>query len=124
MEKLRKIGFSKLTPLKDALEKLFSHIQVNPIEEIETKNALNRIIAIDVECNIDLPPFDRSAMDGYAIKAEDSFGASTKNPKTINLTGTIEIGESSTLKLNKNEGIRISTGAPILKSKTLKLKII
>jgi molybdopterin molybdotransferase len=52
-------------------------------------------------------------MDGYAIKAENSFGASPKNPKTIQPVGTIEIGEYSTLKLNKGEGIKISTGAPI-----------
>ena len=113
MEKLRKIGFSKLTPLEDALEKLFSHIQLNPIEEIEISDALNRILAIDIIGEMDIPPFDRSAMDGYAIIAEDSFGASTKNLKTIKLVGTIEIGESSVLKLNKGEGIRISTGAPI-----------
>jgi len=113
LEKLKKIGFSKLTPLEDALEKLFSHIQLNPIEEIEINDVLNRILATDVICEMDIPPFDRSAMDGYAILAEDSFGASTKNPKPIKLVGTIEIGESSTLKLNKGEGIRISTGAPI-----------
>jgi len=113
LEKLKKIGFSKLTPLEDALEKLFSHIQLNPIEEIEINDVLNRILATDVMCEMDIPPFDRSAMDGYAILAEDSFGASTKNPKPIKLVGTIEIGESSTLKLNKGEGIRISTGAPI-----------
>jgi len=112
LEKLRKIGFSKLTPLEDALETLFSHIHLNPIEEIEINNALNRILAIDMISEMDIPPFDRSAMDGYAILAEDSFGASPKNPKSIKLAGKTEIGESSTLKLNKGEGIRISTGAP------------
>ena len=112
MEKLRKIGFSKLTPLEDALETLFSHIQLNPIEEIEINDALNRILAINIICEMDIPPFDRSAMDGYAILAEDSFGASPKNSKSIKLAGITEIGESSTLKLNKGEGIRISTGAP------------
>jgi len=112
LEKLRKIGFSKLTPLEDALETLFSHIQLNPIEDIEINNALNRILAINIICEMDIPPFDRSAMDGYAILAEDSFGASPKNPKSIKLAGITEIGESSTLKLNKGEGIRISTGAP------------
>ena len=112
LEKLRKIGFSKLIPLEDALKNLFSHIQLNPIEEIEINDVLNRILAIDIICEMDIPPFDRSAMDGYAILAEDSFGASIKNPKVIKLVGTIEIGESSTLKLNKGEGIRISTGAP------------
>lgn len=113
MEKLRKIGFSRLTPLEDALEKLFSRIQLNPMEEIEVNESLNRILAIDIVSEMDIPPFDRSAMDGYAIKAEDSFKASPRNPKMIRLVGTIEIGESSSFKLNKDEGIRISTGAPI-----------
>ncbi len=113
MEKLRKIGFSKLTSLEDALEKTFSLVVLNPIEEIEIGNAFNRILAIDIITEFDLPPFDRSAMDGYALKAEDSFGASPKNPKKIKLSGKIEIGETSTLILKKGEGIRISTGAPI-----------
>jgi molybdenum cofactor synthesis domain-containing protein len=113
LEKLRKIGFSKLTPVEEALEKLFSFIKLNPIEEIKINDALNSILAVDIKSNIDIPPFDRSAMDGYAIYAEDSFKASTKNPKQVKLVGTIEIGESTELKLNKGEGIRISTGAPI-----------
>ena len=123
LEKLRKIGFSKLTPLEDALKKLFSHIHLNPIEEIEINSALNRILANDIICEIDIPPFDRSAMDGYAILAEDSFGASPKNPKSIKLIGITEIGESSTLKLNKGEGIRISTGAPTPKGADAVIKI-
>jgi molybdenum cofactor synthesis domain-containing protein len=113
LEKLRRIGFSRLTSLEDALEKLFSKIQLNPIEEIKVTDSLNRILAIDIVSEMNIPPFDRSAMDGYAIKAEDSFNASPKNPKKIKFIGIIEIGESSNLKLNKEEGIRISTGAPI-----------
>ena len=123
VEKLRKIGFSKLTPLEDALEKLFSKIHVNPIEEIEIKDALNRILAEDIISEMDIPPFDRSAMDGYAFKAEDSFSASPKNPKKIKLVGTIEIGESLKLKINKGEGIKISTGAPIPKGSDAVIKI-
>ncbi|MFW9822809.1 MAG: gephyrin-like molybdotransferase Glp [Candidatus Thorarchaeota archaeon] len=113
MEKLRKIGFSKLTSVEEAIEKLLTHIKLNPIEEIELTNLLNRILAEDIVSGIDLPPFDRSAMDGYAIKAEDSFGASTNNPKSVKLVGSIEIGESANIKLKKGECIRISTGAPI-----------
>ncbi len=113
MEKLRKIGFSKLIPLEDALKRLFLYIKINNIEEIEISQALNRVLANDVVSEMDIPPFDRSAMDGYAIKAEDSFKASPKNPKEIKLIGTIEIGEYATLKLNKGEGIKISTGAPV-----------
>ena len=123
VEKLRKIGFSKLTPLENALEQLFSRIKLTPIEEIEVGKALNRILASDIVSKIDLPPFDRSAMDGYAIKAEDSFGASPKNPKKIKLVGTIEIGESLKLKINKGEGIKISTGAPIPEGSDTVIKI-
>ncbi|NVM36426.1 MAG: molybdopterin molybdotransferase MoeA [Candidatus Lokiarchaeota archaeon] len=123
MEKLHKIGFSKLTPLEEALEKLFSKIHVNPIEEIIIKEVLNRILAEDIISEIDIPPFDRSAMDGYAIKAEDSFRASPKNPKKIRFTGTIEIGESSNLRIYKGEAIRISTGAPIPEGSDAVIKI-
>jgi len=72
---------------------------------------------------MDIPPFDRSAMDGYAIKAEDSFGASPKNPKKIKLVGTIEIGEYPRLRINRSEGIRISTGAPIPEGSNAVIKI-
>lgn len=123
MEKLHKIGFSKLTPLVDALEKLFSKISLNPIEEVEINIALNRVLADDIISTLDIPPFDRSAMDGYAIKAEDSFKASPKNPKKIRLVGTIEIGESSNLKINMGEGIKISTGAPIPEGADAVIKI-
>ena len=59
VKKLRKIGFSKLTSLKDALEKLFLQIQLNPIEQIDISTSLNRILATDIICDMDLPPFDR-----------------------------------------------------------------
>ncbi|MFX1437094.1 MAG: gephyrin-like molybdotransferase Glp [Promethearchaeota archaeon] len=123
MDHLHKIGFSKLTPLKDALDILLSKVVINPFEEIEISMALNRILAKDIVSEIDSPPFDRSAMDGYAIKAEDSFGASLKNPKKIKLIGAIEIGEYSKLKINKNEGIKISTGAPIPEGSDAVIKI-
>ena len=122
-EKLRTIGFSKLTSLKDALEKLNSKIQINPTKEIEIKDALNRILADNIISKISIPPFDRSAMDGYAIKAEDSFGASPKNPKEIKLVGIIEIGEFSKFKIDRGEGIRISTGAPIPEGSDAVIKI-
>ncbi|MFX0023714.1 MAG: gephyrin-like molybdotransferase Glp [Candidatus Hermodarchaeota archaeon] len=123
MEKLHKIGFSKLTPLEVALDMIFSKIEINSFEEVEIDNVLNRILALDIISKVDIPPFDRSAMDGYAIKAEDSFRASPKNPKMIKLVGKIEIGESTKLKINRNEAIRISTGAPIPEGSDAVIKI-
>ena len=123
VEKLRKIGFSKLTRLEDALKKLFSYTKLSKIEEIDVNDSLNRILAEDVTSGIDVPPFDRSAMDGYAVIAEDTFGASPKNPKNVNLIGTVEIGESTELKLKRGEAIRISTGAPIPEGSDAVIKI-
>ena len=123
MEKLRKVGFSKLTSLEDTLNIVFSHIQVKPFEEIDINTVLNRILATDITSELDIPPFDRSAMDGYAIKAKDSFNASLSNSKKIKLRGTIEIGEYSNLSLDNGEGIRISTGAPIPEGADTVIKI-
>ena len=123
MKRLREIGFSKLTSLEDALNQLFSHIKLNPIEVIETAKSLNRILAVDIISEIDIPPFERSAMDGYAVSAEDTFGASLQNPKKVKKIGEIEIGESSELVLNNGEAIRISTGAAIPKGADAVIKI-
>lgn len=122
-EKLRKIGFSKLTTLEESLKKLFSHLKETGIEEHEVSDSLNRILAEDITSTMDIPPFDRSAMDGYALKAEDTFGASQRSPKKVNLVGIVEIGESTNLRLNNGEAIRISTGAPVPEGADAVIKI-
>ncbi|TFF85108.1 MAG: molybdopterin molybdenumtransferase MoeA, partial [Promethearchaeota archaeon] len=113
VNRLRKIGFSKLTSVEDAVETLFSKVTLTRTIEIKTFDALNRIIATAIESKIDVPTFDRSAMDGYAVVAKDTFGASPKNPKIVQKTGKIEIGEVSDLSMKNGEAIRISTGAAI-----------
>ncbi len=113
LKSLRKIGFSKLTFLEDALKILDSHIKPTSLEELETSKALNRILANNIISDLDIPPFDRSAMDGYAVKAEDTFEASPSNPKVIKKIGTVEIGEQTELVLKSGDAIRISTGAVI-----------
>ncbi|MFX1238150.1 MAG: gephyrin-like molybdotransferase Glp [Promethearchaeota archaeon] len=112
MDRLRKIGFSKLTSLEEALKRLFSHIQTIHAEEIHTMQSLGRILANEIISNINIPPFDRSAMDGYAIKANDTFGCSIQNPSKLSVIGKIEIGQPSQgMKINEGEAIKISTGA-------------
>ena len=114
MNKLHEIGFAMLTPLDEALDKLLNYTKLTPTEEIYTKEALNRVLAEDVVSNIDVPPYKRSAMDGYALIAEDTFGSSPKNPGTVKLVGKIEIGEKNDeLKVQERQAIRISTGAAI-----------
>ncbi|MBO3754366.1 MAG: molybdopterin molybdotransferase MoeA, partial [Candidatus Brockarchaeota archaeon] len=85
MAKLR--GFTKLTNVDEALRKLVSHAKVSVLEpETVTLNeALGRVLAVDIIAPRDLPNFDRSAVDGYAVFASDTFGASEFNPKKIRL---------------------------------------
>ena len=123
LKSLKKIGFSKLTLLDDALKKIQAHITPASLDEVETSKALNRILAIDITSEFDIPPFDRSAMDGYAVKAEDTFGASPSNQKVIKTIGTIEIGEQTDLVLKSGEAIRISTGATIPQGSDSVIKI-
>jgi len=123
LKSLKKIGFSKLTLLDDALKKIQAHITPASLDEVETSKTLNRILATDIISELDIPPFDRSAMDGYAVKAEDTFGASPSNPKIINKIGTIEIGEQTDLVLKPGRAIRISTGATIPQGSDSVIKI-
>jgi len=123
LERLKKVGFSKLTSVEEALKQLSFRITTCPIEEVRIQEALNRILGDDITSSMNIPPFDRSAMDGYALRAEDTFGASPSNPKIIELTGSIEIGETSSLELMEKQGIRISTGAPMPKGADAVIKI-
>ena len=123
LKNLNKIGFSKLTLLDDALKKIQGYITPASLDEVETSKALNRVLAIDITSELAIPPFDRAAMDGYAVKAEDTFGASPSNPKVIKKIGTVEIGEQTDLVLTSEEAVRISTGAAIPKGSDSVIKI-
>jgi len=61
---------------------------------VPVEGALGRVVAHDIEAPIDLPPFDRSAVDGYAVKAQDTFEASQFKPKPLQLTNGDNVGES------------------------------
>jgi len=74
---------------------------------------LKRHIAEDIDALLDSPSFDRSAMDGYAIKAEDTFGFSETNPAYLKVVDRIGAGDVSKVILKRSEAVKIATGAPI-----------
>jgi putative molybdopterin biosynthesis protein len=84
-------------------------------EVVDLKNALGRVVARDYEAEIDVPPFDRSTMDGYAVVAEDTFNAEEDSPVRLKLVGRIAAGDSSKLEVRKGEAAEIATGAQIPK---------
>ncbi|ABR56701.1 molybdenum cofactor synthesis domain [Methanococcus aeolicus Nankai-3] len=87
----------------------------NGIEEVDLFNAVNRILAEDIISNVDVPPFDRSKMDGYAVKSEDTYEAEEDAPITLKIIDRIKAGSYSTKELKNNECMEIATGAPIPK---------
>ncbi len=104
---------SELLPLAKALE-IINQLKFSlKTEKIELESAYQRVLAEDIEALINSPSFDRSAMDGYAIKAEDSFGVSPETPAHLNIIDRIGAGQKSKLKLKKGEAIKIATGAPL-----------
>ena len=89
---------------------------VSPLgcETISIMEASNRVLYEDIVSDIMIPPADDSAMDGYAIIADDTHGASRNNPVKLQVTGEIQAGGSMTGKqVLKGTAIRIMTGAPI-----------
>ena len=82
-------------------------------EESVLLEAYNRVLNEDVVSTLDIPPFNRSTVDGYAVKAEDTFGAAENEPVILEVTGVINVGEQLNVKLSKGEAVEIVTGAPI-----------
>jgi len=86
------------------------HFARMPTEDVPLTEAVERILASDIESDIDLPDFARSTMDGFAVRGSSTFGASEANPAYLEVKGTVEMGESSNLRVGPGDAVRISTG--------------
>ena len=104
---------SKFIPVEDAKKIISGCLREPSTEEVNLEGAYRRVNALDVYSYLDSPPFDRSAMDGYAVLAEDTFGHSANNPTQLKVVDGIGAGEESKVKLKEGEAIRIATGAPL-----------
>ena len=86
---------------------------VERIERIALAQASGRVLATSVLSAIDVPPFDRAAMDGYAVIAEDTFGAGRYEPRVLRCVEKLYTGALATRTLAPGECIEIATGAPL-----------
>jgi len=102
-------GFQKLTPIENALQLIFDNLRIERLNlvTIPLHEALNRVLAEDIIAEEDIPRFDRSAVDGYAVKAEDTFEASQFKPKTLRIIDKGEVGEK--------QAKQVWTGNPVPK---------
>ena len=104
---------SNLMPVKKAQKIIDSSLKNVGVEKISLEDAYRRVLSEDVKSELNSPPFERSAMDGYAIHAEDTFGFSETNPAKLVIIDTIGAGQVSNKLVKQGEAVKISTGAPI-----------
>jgi len=110
----RGAGFKHLTPTREAIQTLLQKLSVKlENEEVTVDVSLGRIIAADVISCVDVPPFDRSAMDGFAVKAEDTYSASASTPITLRLVNELHIEDTPRIEVEKNQCASIVTGAQL-----------
>ncbi|MEK6567890.1 MAG: molybdopterin molybdenumtransferase MoeA, partial [Candidatus Omnitrophota bacterium] len=82
-------------------------------ELIKIESALGRVCALDIKSKENIPPFDNSAMDGFAVRTEDVKGSTGKNPKILEVVGSLAAGYTTGKIIRRGEAIRIMTGAPL-----------
>ncbi len=112
---MRKI-FREVVTVDIAREILYSHYTPVPdFEELPIQDCVGRVLAEDVYAPTDVPPFDRAAMDGYAVRAEDTFGADEDEPVELEVIGTVEAGVKPEIEVEPGKAVEIATGAMIPK---------
>jgi len=100
--------------VEEALRIILDSVKPLGCENVPIMDTFNRVLYDDIISDSMVPPVDDSGMDGYAIIAEDTRGASKNNPVRLRITGEIQAGSSSAGKeVSKGTAIRIMTGAPI-----------
>ena len=103
--------FLKLIPVQQALEVILSQLDVKITpERIKTLNSLGRVTTEAIHSPIPLPTFPRSTVDGYAVRAADTFGASESLPAYLRVIGEILMGSSPGFDINPGETGMIHTG--------------
>ena len=92
---------------------LESALPIDRTERLPLLSASGRVIASPPIAGLDVPPFDRAAMDGYAVRAEDTFGAGRADPRVLRAIETIYTGQAATRAVAAGECAEIATGAPM-----------
>lgn len=100
-----------LEEARDIIDQAMKRIERT--ERIGLLDAVGRVIAGDITSDRDVPPFSRAAMDGYAVAAEDTFGASRFEPKTLRVVEKVYTGQMPAKRISSGQCVEIATGAPM-----------
>jgi molybdopterin molybdotransferase len=111
---------SEMRPIKDTIPLAEANAIVNEMftpldrrERVPLLQANRRVVAGDVRSSRDVPPFARAAMDGFAARAEDTFGASQFEPRSLRVVEKVYTGQMPTMRVSEGTCVEIATGAPM-----------
>lgn len=110
---IRMRGFASRTPVADVLRWIDRHALSTGEEAVPLSLACGRILAADITSDLNVPTFRRSMMDGYALHASDTAGATSYNPLTLAIIGEALPGRSFTGDVEPGQAVRVMTGAPM-----------
>ncbi len=99
--------------VEEALERILGYAEVLDAEEKPLAEALGQVLAEDINSSFNIPPLDNTAMDGYAVRATDTEGASPDSPVTLRVTGEVAAGYVFEAEVTTGTAVRIMTGAPV-----------
>ncbi len=99
--------------VEEARERVLAAFDVLEAERVPVLEALGRVLAEDTVARVDIPPHDNSAMDGYAVRAADTVGASPQSPVRLRVIADLPAGYVAEAEVGSGAAIRIMTGAPI-----------
>ena len=102
-------SFFKVVDIETVLS-LATTFEVLPVEPIRLTAAVGRVLAEDIEADLDIPGFSRATMDGYAVQGASTFGASEGNPAFLKVVGSVAMGEQPDVAIGPGEAVRIATG--------------
>ena len=99
--------------IEEALERILAYVDVLPSEERALLEALGQVLDEDIAADFDIPPLDNTAMDGYAVRAADTSGASPDSPSELRVVGEVAAGYQYEGEVDRGTAVRIMTGAPV-----------
>jgi molybdopterin molybdotransferase len=106
-------GVEDLISVEEALAEILAHVQPLPPDRVPILDAMGRVLAAEIVSGVDIPPFDNSAMDGYAVRSEDVREATRRAPVRLQVVGSVAAGYLSKVPVESGGAIRIMTGAPM-----------
>ncbi|MGZ3586650.1 MAG: molybdopterin molybdotransferase MoeA [Candidatus Limnocylindrales bacterium] len=100
-----------MLPLEEALQRMLAGLQPLPAEEVPLEEAVGRVLAAPVEAAVTMPPWDNSAMDGFAVHAADIAAAAPGHPVTLRVSGEVAAGHAPIGRVVSGTAMRVLTGA-------------